>query len=782
MSERPGKQRPVTRSARPVDAGASAATWLPVTVVTLVWALLFLRQLAGQVFVLGDARAYRVFADFSRARFAAGLGVTHWNPYVFLGLPASASLADPRPQWLPAPLLGAWDALTQAAPLAPALLALLAGALAAAFLARALWRCSAAAMLLAGLAWLCSPALLVPLAFGHDAEAFTLGLMPVALLAVHRLFAEPDEARARIAALALAAVLALAGLGGHPQFAAYSVVLAGAFACERGFTHARLHRLPLAGLAVLGAIAMSSAVWLPAWEYGRESVRASADLMQREAATFRVGGRDLLACVWPHAAGYGGRTYFGAMQATDYPRYFGMTIVLFVAAGLLDVARPARAAALLLAGVAVFAAAASFGAAGLLGALLASSPGFSMFRTPVTWLVLAQLAAALLAARGLAALERAPARVTLVLALVATAFAAGLLGQPANPLTDAFASAMAADSRHALDPGWAAAVRTEPVTAIFDLGGHLLVLGLALAVLAGSRGGVRRALAGATLAALIAAADLSVVGVPVLRAASDVRERLAPPSASPLAQAAAGDSLHRAFPQAREEFFSNAWVSWRVRQVAGLHGAAPQRWNDLRTQGLLASRGFERAIAARYWPPTGGPALDTADVALLPSGQRLFKPALPRVVPVARVQAFSTEDSVIAAMKEPSFDPSQVVYTSDRSIARAYQSSGNADVALTRDDPDAQVIHVKSQGDVFVVIADLFMPGWSATVDGKPAHLACVDHALRGVAVPPGVHDVRLVYAPPGWAAGRLLTLGAWALWLGFAAALMLAQWRRAPA
>lgn len=728
--------------------------------------MLFLPQLVGKVFTLGDAAAYRAFAEFSRARFAAGQGATHWNPYVFLGLPASASLADPRPQWLPGPLLAAWDALTLAAPLLPVLLSLLAGALAAAFLARALWRCGAAAMAIAGLAWLCAPALLVPLAFGHDAEVLTLGLMPVALLAVHHLFAEREEAAARRAALALAFTLALAGLGGHPQFAAYGALFAGAFACERAFTHARVQRLPLALLAGVAAAAMSSAVWLPAWEYGRESVRASAELIQRESETFRAGGRDLLSALWPHAAGFGGATYFGAMHATDYPRYFGLVFAVLAAIALFDLVRPARAAALFLAGVIVFAGLAALGSHGPLGALLASLPGFSMFRTPVTWLVLAQLAAALLAARGFAALERAPARLLLALGVIAALFAAWLLAQPANALTDAYAAAMAGDARHAQDPGWAAAVRSEPVTAIFDLGGRLLLLALAMFALAATRGGPRRAIAGAMLVMTIATGDLAGVALPVLHQATGGRAQLAALAPSALALAAAGDSLHRAFPQARGDFFSDAWVSWRARQVAGLHGAAPQRWNDLRTSGLFAAPGFERAIAARYWPASGGPPLDASQVDTLASGVRVLRSALPRVYAVVSVHSFANEDSVIAAMKDPAFEPSQVVYTSDASIARAYHASDDADVALTRDDPGAQSLHVKSQGDVFVVIADLYMPGWSATIDGKLTHLACVDHALRGIAVPPGTHEVRLAYTPPGWAPGRALTLLAWALWL----------------
>src|SRR5215471_1602040 len=154
-----------------------------------IWLVLFLPVLGGHsTFVRGDAGRYTVFAEFSRQRFAATGEHTFWNPYVFLGLPTVGSLADPRPQWLPDPLLHAWDLLTRTdagSPLWLPLVACLAGALAAAWLVRALFGCGPFAMALAGGLWLAAPGVVVPLAFGHDAQCVTAALIPLSLLAAH---------------------------------------------------------------------------------------------------------------------------------------------------------------------------------------------------------------------------------------------------------------------------------------------------------------------------------------------------------------------------------------------------------------------------------------------------------------------------------------------------------------------------------------------------------------------------------------------------------------------
>src|SRR5262249_36135879 len=150
------------------------------------------------------------------------------NPYVFAGIPASASLADPRPQWLPDALLDGVEAMARVPgmpPLVLPLLAHLAGMLATAWLARSLWESRPAAMAWAGIAWGLMPNLLVPFAFGHDAQLIAASLIPVTLFAVERLFAAPTPTGAATAALGLGVTLGMQVLSGHPQMVAYGALL-----------------------------------------------------------------------------------------------------------------------------------------------------------------------------------------------------------------------------------------------------------------------------------------------------------------------------------------------------------------------------------------------------------------------------------------------------------------------------------------------------------------------------------------------------------------------------
>jgi hypothetical protein len=77
---------------------------------------------------------------------------------------------------------------------------------------------------------------------------------------------------------------------------------------------------------------------------------------------------------------------------------------------------------------------------------------------------------------------------------------------------------------------------------------------------------------------------------------------------------------------------------------------------------------------------------------------------------------------------------------------------------------------VDAQGAGYLVVADALQdPGWSVSVDGKPAELVLADDAMGAVLVPQGVHRVVFSYRARGQTAGAVLTLLAVILMIGLA-------------
>ena len=75
------------------------------------------------------------------------------------------------------------------------------------------------------------------------------------------------------------------------------------------------------------------------------------------------------------------------------------------------------------------------------------------------------------------------------------------------------------------------------------------------------------------------------------------------------------------------------------------------------------------------------------------------------------------------------------------------QAGGMGTARLLEDGGARLRIEVRGDGG-YLVIADSFVPGWSATEDGRPIPILRADVAFRAVPVWPGTHEVVMRYAP----------------------------------
>ena len=64
----------------------------------------------------------------------------------------------------------------------------------------------------------------------------------------------------------------------------------------------------------------------------------------------------------------------------------------------------------------------------------------------------------------------------------------------------------------------------------------------------------------------------------------------------------------------------------------------------------------------------------------------------------------------------------------------------------------------------WLVLTDVWFPGWKCTVNGRPAEVRRADFLFRAVAVPEGPCEVVFTFEPESYLRGRELSLGAAAL------------------
>jgi hypothetical protein len=72
---------------------------------------------------------------------------------------------------------------------------------------------------------------------------------------------------------------------------------------------------------------------------------------------------------------------------------------------------------------------------------------------------------------------------------------------------------------------------------------------------------------------------------------------------------------------------------------------------------------------------------------------------------------------------------------------------GDENITIADYQPERIDIEVHSTIGGLLIISNVFYPGWSAYVDGRPSPIVRVDHALQGIVLPAGTHHIQLLYS-----------------------------------
>ncbi len=564
--------------------------------------------------------------------------------------------------------------------------------------------------------------------------------------------------------------------------------------------------LALAGL--LGAVLL-----LPVHGYAGLSIRglaASGGGATYEYATgWSFSPAELPTLVLPSAAGFGRGTYCGQMPFTDYPNYFGFLWLGLAVAAWCGRGRQATWLGVL----SLLALLVSFGRHGspLYDLLYRHLPYFNKFRVPVMILILPTLAAAWLAGMGVTALVQEPARrrrfswrSLLPIVLVATGAlllsAAGFAREAhLNHLrTLALAAAKPVPDAAALAAAWALH-RGD----LLRVGLLLLAAGGALAWSVRDERFRRRGLGWAL--ALLIAADLGAVASRIVNPdrglydrARDQQGRIIMAPARPLlrsyvpprremgqgpvyAAAAAHAGHDRVWPLGALAADNDFMVAG-VRSLGGYHPAKLAAYERIRR--FLYERGEPAGrvatwLAARVVAVPGDLSREaraylnelgldlSAEPLARDGGMSLYenRAALLRArlytqwTPAAAGRAEVAVDDFLARIQAGDV-PFESVLTLDRAPDIALQPPGRQLPApeFLRDDLNEVVVRTAAATPTVLLLADIAAPGWTVTVDGRPATALRGDYVLRAVAVPAGEHEVRWRYRDPFLARGLSMT------------------------
>ena len=74
----------------------------------------------------------------------------------------------------------------------------------------------------------------------------------------------------------------------------------------------------------------------------------------------------------------------------------------------------------------------------------------------------------------------------------------------------------------------------------------------------------------------------------------------------------------------------------------------------------------------------------------------------------------------------------------------------------------------RTESPAYLVMSDVYYPGWTATIDDQPTTLYPANFAFRAVLVPPGEHRVAFTFEPVTWRVGLIISAVTVAGLIGF--------------
>jgi hypothetical protein len=152
---------------------------------------------------------------------------------------------------------------------------------------------------------------------------------------------------------------------------------------------------------------------------------------------------------------------------------------------------------------------------------------------------------------------------------------------------------------------------------------------------------------------------------------------------------------------------------------------------------------------------------------------------LPHAYFVGRARTLSEPDEVLAALDSPGFDPRGEVLLEEavESLPTSpAEPTASSEVRITSYEPERVAIAARAETPGFLVLGDLFYPGWKAFIGDAEVPIYRANYLFRAVRLEPGSTEVRFEYHPVSFRRGVMLSA---VTTLAILVACVWARWRK---
>jgi hypothetical protein len=150
---------------------------------------------------------------------------------------------------------------------------------------------------------------------------------------------------------------------------------------------------------------------------------------------------------------------------------------------------------------------------------------------------------------------------------------------------------------------------------------------------------------------------------------------------------------------------------------------------------------------------------------------------LPRAFVVHKSWSVPDQEQAFNAIHRADYDPATTVVVEGGSTPTAARP-GTSEARIVSYSNNEIRLQASTSTPGYLVMSEVYYPGWKAEVDGHPADLQRANYAFRAVLLRPGAHQVRLYFQPTTWKAGMLCSLFTWAVLAVAVLRTLLSSWQ----
>ncbi|HSD84958.1 MAG TPA: YfhO family protein, partial [Anaerolineae bacterium] len=145
------------------------------------------------------------------------------------------------------------------------------------------------------------------------------------------------------------------------------------------------------------------------------------------------------------------------------------------------------------------------------------------------------------------------------------------------------------------------------------------------------------------------------------------------------------------------------------------------------------------------------------------TGMRIYQRTnpLPRAWIVDRAEVIADDAAILDRLADPGFHPRQTVVL-EQTPREPLGEIGTDPAGTVNIESYANtrlVLNAEMQRAGWLVLSEVFYPGWRVTVDGVAASLYRADYILRAVPLAAGAHRIEMWFMPASFASGAIISL-----------------------